>query len=138
MIDNVHAVKHTVGVDRPLIESYILYRIDPDNDSKEDSFFVSAFGFSLQELRAAKKTHPQWAKEVLELRRERYAEQLGDVDKALFQAARCGDTKAADLLYRRFDNWNPRVVEQTNNFYNFSDIVKELKGTSYSARRPAE
>jgi hypothetical protein len=124
-------------VDRPLIDSYILYRTDPDNDNKEDSFFVAAFGFSLQELRLAKKQHPEWAKQVLELRRERYSEQLGDVDKALFQAAKCGDTKAADLLYRRFDGWNPRVVEQTNNFYNFSDIVKELKGIP-SARRPAE
>jgi len=121
-------------MERSLIETYILYKTNPDNDGKEDSFFVSTFGFSLKELRQAKKHRPEWAKEVLELRRARYAEKLGDVDKALFQAAKCGDTKAADLLYRRFDGWNPRVVEQTNNFYNFSDIVKELKGT-HGARR---
>jgi len=122
-------------MDRSLIETYILYKTNPDNDGKEDSFFVSTFGFSLQDLRKAKKQCPEWAKEVLELRRARYAEKLGDVDKALFQAAKAGDTKAADLLYRRFDGWNPRIVEQNNNFYNFSDIVKELKGNKNSRLR---
>jgi len=122
-------------MERSLIETYILYKTNPDNDGKEDSFFVSTFGFSLQDLRKAKKQRPEWAKEVLELRRARYAEKLGDVDKALFQAAKAGDTKAADLLYRRFDGWNPRIVEQNNNFYNFSDIVKELKGNKNSRLR---
>ena len=112
-----------------------MYKTNPDNDGKTESFFVSSFGFSLKDLRKAKRERPGWAKEVLELRRARYAEQIGDVDKALFQAAKCGDTKAADLLYRRFDGWNPRIVEQNNNFYNFSDIVKELKGGANSRIR---
>jgi len=122
-------------MERSLIDTYILYRTNPDNDGKNDSVFVTSFGFSLQDLRKSKKQRPEWAREVLEARRERYAEMLGDVDKALFQAAKCGDTKAADLLYRRFDGWNPRIVEQNNNFYNFSDIVKELKGTPNARRR---
>ena len=118
-------------MDRTLIETYILYKTNPDNDDKNDSFFASSFGFSLKDLRAAKSARPKWANEVLEARRARYAEQIGDIDKALFQAARCGDTKAADLLYRRFDGWNPKIVEQTNNYYNFADIVKEMKGTKH-------
>jgi len=122
-------------MERSLIDTYILYKTNPDNDGKNDSFFVSSFGFSLPELRKAKRQHKDWAQKVLDARRARYAEQIGDVDKALFQAAKCGDTKAADLLYRRFDGWNPRIVEQNNNFYNFSDIVKELKGSPNARRR---
>ena len=116
-------------MERTLIETYILYRTNPDNDGKADSLFASSFGFSLNDLRKAKRMNKEWAQKVLEGRRERYAEHIADVDKAMFQAARAGDTKAADLLYRRFDGWNPRIVEQNNNFYNFSDIVKELKGS---------
>ena len=118
-------------MERSLIESYILYKTNPDNDDKNDSFFTSSFGFSLADLRKAKRERPKWANEVLEARRAQYSEQIGDIDKALFQAARCGDTKAADLLYRRFDGWNPRVVEQTNNYYNFADIVKDMKGPGH-------
>ena len=122
-------------MERSLIDTYILYKTNPDNDGKTDSFFVSTFGFSLPDLRKAKRQNKEWAQKVLEMRRARYAEQIGDVDKALFMAAKAGDTKAADLLYRRFDGWNPRIVEQNNNFYNFSDIVKELKGSANSRLR---
>jgi len=116
-------------MERTLIETYILYRSNPDNDEKADSLFASSFGFSLVDIRKAKRENKDWAKQTLEARRERYAEQIVGVDKAMFMAAKAGDTKAADLLYRRFDGWNPRVVEQNNTFYNFSDIVKELKGS---------
>lgn len=115
-------------VERSLIDTYILYRANPDNDDKADTFFASTFGFSVKDVRKAKREDKGWAKKALELRRERYAENIMSVDKAMFQAAKAGDTKAADLLYRRFDGWNPRVVEQTNNYYNFADIVKEIKG----------
>lgn len=125
-------------MERSLIETYILYKTNPDNDGKNDSFFASTFGFSLQDLRKAKRQNKEWAQQVLEMRRARYAEQIGDIDKALFQAAKCGDTKAADLLYRRFDGWNPKIVEQNNNFYNFSDIVKELKGSSNARIKKAK
>lgn len=118
-------------MERSLIETYMLYKTNPDNDTKNDSFFASTFGFSLKEVRQAKRRRPEWAKEVLELRRAKYAEDIGDIDKALLQAAKCGDTKAADLFYRRFDNWNPRVVEQTNNYYNFAEIVKEMKSPKH-------
>ena len=115
-------------MERSLIAAYILYKSNPDNDDRNDSFFASSFGFSIAALQKAKKENPEWVNQVLEARRAQYAEQIGDIDKALFQAARCGDTKAADLLYRRFDGWNPRIIEQTTNYYNFADIVKDMKG----------
>jgi len=122
-------------MERSLIETYILYKTNPDNDGKADSLFASSFGFSLVELRKEKRINKDWAQRVLDARRARYAEHISDVDKAMFMAAKAGDTKAADLLYRRFDGWNPRIVEQNNNFYNFSDIVKELKGSPNARRR---
>jgi len=118
-------------MERSIIETYILYKTNPDNDSKNDSFFASTFGFSLKDLRVAKRQRPQWSKDVLAARRTRYAEDIGDIDKAILQAAKCGDTKAADLFYRRFDGWNPRVVEQTNNYYNFAEIVKGIKSPQH-------
>jgi hypothetical protein len=48
------------------------------------------------------------------------------IDDALFKSAESGDVRAADLLYRRFDGWNPKIVEETNNFYNFADIAKKV------------
>ena len=122
-------------MDRTLIETYVLYRINPENDEKNDSFFASSFGFSLKELRKEKRLNKGWGKEVLTKRRERYAEHIVGIDKALFKAAKCGDTKAADLLYRRFDSWNPKIVEQTNNFYSFSELVKRIHTKEPAAKR---
>jgi hypothetical protein len=51
---------------------------------------------------------------------------MAKIDDALFKAAERGDTKAADLLYRRFDGWNPKIVEENNNFYNFAELVKKI------------
>jgi uncharacterized protein YhjY with autotransporter beta-barrel domain len=120
-----------------ILDIYVLFRSNPDNDSVADAYFCTQHNIPLSSLRKLKKKYPRWAKKALEARREAYAEQMTEVDKALFTAAKSGDTKAADLLYRRFDGWNPKVVEQTNNFYNFSDIVKELKNGIKSGRRPA-
>jgi len=125
-------------MERSLIDTYILYRINPDNDGKADSFFASSFGFSLKDVRRAKRENRDWAQKVLESRRACYAEHILGIDKAMFQSAKSGDTKAADLLYRRFDGWNPKIVEQNNNFYNFSDIVKELKGSRNNRLRTPE
>jgi len=119
-----------------IIDLYIAFKANPGNDKKDDAFFCSDTGVSLSELRREKKHHRNWAKSALNLRREHYAEKMVEIDKALFIAAKNGDTKAADLLYRRFDGWNPKVVEQTNNFYNFADLVKGIKdaGTQQGRR----
>ena len=110
-----------------IMDSYVLFRSNPDNDDKADSLFCTHFTISLETLKKLKKQFKKWAKRSLDARREMYAGQMIAVDEALFTAAKRGDTKAADLLYRRFDSWNPKIVEQTNNFYNFTDIVKEAR-----------
>lgn len=120
-----------------IIDQYIAFKANPGNDQKEDSFFCSATGISLSELEVEKKAYRDWAKSALNRRREHYAEKMVEIDQALFTAAKHGDTKAADLLYRRFDGWNPKIVEQNNNFYNFADLVKGIKdaGTQQTGRR---
>ena len=110
-----------------MIDKYIAFKANPGNDRKDDSFFCSESGVSLLELKREKKAHKDWGKSALNLRREFYAEKMVEIDQALFIAAKNGDTKAADLLYRRFDGWNPKIVEQNNNFYNFADLVKGIK-----------
>jgi len=109
------------------LQDYIEFRADPENDKKEDTFFAQAHNISLTDLKNTLEACSDWRTRVLTARRDGYAEKMSHVDDALFTAALDGDTKAADLLYRRFDGWNPRIVEQTNNYYNFADIVKDLK-----------
>lgn len=117
-----------------IIDLYIRFKANPDNDKKDDTFFCSDTGVSLDDLRALKRKHKSWSKAALNLRREHYAEKMAEIDKSLFQAAKSGDTKAADLLYRRFDGWNPKIVEMNNNFYNFADLVKSIKGKTIVRR----
>ena len=108
-----------------LIDDYIEFKANPDNDKKDDSLFCSTKSISLDTLQNTKREHPKWAKAALERRRSHYAERMVEIDRALFLAAKSGDTKAADLLYRRFDNWNPKIVEQTNNIYTtFTELVR--------------
>lgn len=108
-------------------DKYIQYRTDPDNDQKHDSFFCSSHGISLDELRELKLRDKKLARDILHARRDKYAKRMAKIDEALFRAAESGDTKAADLLYRRFDGWNPKIVEETNNYYNFADLVKGVQ-----------
>lgn len=119
-----------------MLEQYIVFKANPGNDNKDDSFFCSDAGVSLSDLQVAKKANKTWAKEALQMRRDHYAEKMVEIDKSLFTAAKNGDTKAAELMYRRFDGWNPKVIEQTNNFYNFADLVKGLEdaGTQPTGR----
>jgi hypothetical protein len=113
-------------MDKSIRDIYVQYRTNPDNDDKSDSYFCSAYGFALDELRRIIIADKKLRQDILKARREVYDERMAKVDEALFRAAERGDTKAADLLYRRFDGWNPKIVEETNNFYNFTDIVKKL------------
>lgn len=112
-----------------LIEEYVLFRSNPDNDDKKDTIFAQIHGIALAEIKKLKRKNKEWGKKALEIRRDAYAERMTKVDAALFTAALSGDTKAADLLYRRFDGWNPKIVEQTNNYYNFAELVKGIKAT---------
>ena len=107
-------------------DKYIQYRTNPDNDDKHDSYFCTSHGISLDELREMQHTDDKLARDILHSRRDNYATRMNKIDEALFKAAESGDTKAADLLYRRFDGWNPKIVEETDNYYNFADMVKGI------------
>ena len=50
-----------------------------------------------------------------------------EVDDAMFAKAASGSVSAAELLYKRWDGWNPKSVEiNDNRTYTFLDIVKKM------------
>lgn len=108
-------------------DTYIQYRTNPDNDEKSDAYFCTSHGISLDELQELIRNDRKLQIDILKSRRATYAKRMTKIDAALFKAAEGGDTKAADLLYRRFDGWNPKIVEETNNYYNFADMVKGIR-----------
>jgi hypothetical protein len=108
-------------------DKYIQYRTNPDNDDKSDAYFCTSNSISLDEINELRAQDKKLFQDILKARRETYARKMAKIDAALFQAAECGDTKAADLLYRRFDGWNPKIIEETNNYYNFADMVKGIQ-----------
>lgn len=118
-------------------DKYIHYRTNPDNDDKSDAYFCTSNCISLDELNELKSSDKKLNVDILKSRRATYAKHMKNIDAALFKAAEMGDTKAADLIYRRFDGWNPKIVEETNNYYNFTDLVKGLrKKKATIIRRP--
>ena len=116
-------------------DKYILYRTDPDNDDKHDSYFCSQYRISLDELKEMKRHDLKLSRDILHARRDLYSKRMAKIDEALFKAAEQGDCKAADLLYRRFDGWNPKIIEETNNYYNFADMVKGIQKAKIIKRR---
>ena len=108
-------------------DRYIQYRTNPKNDECSISHFATSYGYSVPEVKLALANDRTLEKDILEARRAKYAARMQKIDDALFKAAENGETKAADLLYRRFDNYHPSVVEQTNTFYNFTDIIKAVR-----------
>ncbi len=107
-------------------DKYIQYRTDPNNDDKSMSHFCTLHGLTLVVVRDILEGDKNLEKDILEARRAKYASRMQKIDDALIEAAEGGDTKAADLVYRRFDGWNPKIVEETNNFYNFAEIAKRV------------
>ncbi len=108
-----------------VINRYIAYRVDDKEGT--DALFCTSIGISLSMLKEIKRDFPNWAKETLEKRRKKYSERISKVDEALLRAAEAGDCRAADLVYRRFDGWDPKIVNQENHFYNFADLAKGLR-----------
>jgi len=108
-------------------DKYIQYRMSPDNDERSDAYFCTTHSVPLDDLRTMQRGDIKLEKDILHARRDTYSKRMAKIDQALFRAAEQGDCKAADLLYRRFDGWNPKIVEETNNYYNFADMVKGVK-----------
>lgn len=51
-------------------------------------------------------------KEALDMRRARYAPHISDVDMALINSAKSGDTQAAKLVYQRFEGWSEKQIKE--------------------------
>lgn len=65
--------------------------------------------------------------EALNRRRARYGLKLGQVDKALFEKAiNDQDVKAIELIYKRFENWNPNQKIEINTSDNFNETLSAL------------
>lgn len=94
-----------------LLCEFIRFRQNPANDDTTDGMWCGSRGLSMADLLRFKAEYPDWAQEVLDFRRKQYAEQLKDVDAALIEKAKSGNTAAAELLYRRFENWTPKQAE---------------------------
>jgi hypothetical protein len=112
------------------LAAFIRFRKDPANDDTTDGMWCGANNIRPEDLSLLKAQNPDWAQVVLEHRRKQYAEQLAAVDTALLEKAKAGDTKAAALLYARFENWTPRTVEAENKrtggrTKSFADLVAE-------------
>ena len=108
-----------------LLEKYILFRSNQANDSQSDCYFCQIEDISLEELNEAKATSEKLWRRIVDKRREQYSERMLEIDNALFLAAQSGDCKAADLLYRRFDGWSPKLVEQNNTIFNFAELARK-------------
>jgi hypothetical protein len=113
------------------MNEYMEFRKNPDNDATTDGMWCAQRSVPLATLQAWKKARPGWAVEVLTARRSRYAEHLSAVDAALFEKARGGDTKAAELLYRRFESWTPKIAEENlkrnPTQKTFAELIQEVK-----------
>lgn len=94
-----------------LKDEYIKFRSNIDNDEVSDGMYCAQNKVDIALLLLVKKQCPDMAASILEKRRLRYASELMAVDRALLDRAKGGDYKAAELLYRRFENWTPKQAE---------------------------
>jgi hypothetical protein len=108
--------------------TYIAFRSNPANDHITDGMWCSQNFVPVEELRTIKAS-PDVAVEVLEKRRTLYAGELAEIDRALIERAKSGDYKAAELIYRRFENWTPKQAEaelkKSPGQKTFADLIAE-------------
>lgn len=65
--------------------------------------------------------------EALNKRRARYSIKISQVDKALFEKAIDEkDVKAIELVYKKFENWNPNQKIEISTNESMSDTLAEL------------
>lgn len=94
-----------------LMQRYKGYRTNVSYDDYTDSQLAAQLSVTVEQLKEARRMCPEVMRQVLEERRGQYVDELLEIDKALFARAKDGDTKAADLIYRRFENWTPKQAE---------------------------
>lgn len=93
-------------------ESYLAFRRNPSNDETTDGMWCGQNRLQIDWLIATKAKYPKWAQDLLDYRRSRMAEEILEVDKGLLAKAKSGDARSIELLYRRFENWSPKIAEE--------------------------
>mgnify|MGYP001769360452 CR=1 FL=1 len=106
---------------------YVTFRSNPDNDELTDGMWCGQQGQPPTLVKELRMAYPKLDFEILEARRSEYAKLLAKVDKALFDKAIEGDAKAADTIYRRFENWSPKNAETPGKagIKTFADLIQE-------------
>ena len=106
---------------------YIQFRTDPDNDEITDGMWCGQQNSPVTMIGMIRKEFPTLDFEILTARRAAYAQLLAKVDTAVFDKAIKGDAKAADLIYRRFEGWSPKMTEdgKPSDAKTFSDLIQE-------------
>jgi hypothetical protein len=110
---------------------YLAFRKNPANDDTTDGMWCGQKNIPIDYLNDTKIHYPKWAQELLDYRRSRMAEEMLEVDKGLLAKAKTGNTQAAELLYRRFESWTPKIAEEamkrnpTNK--TFAEMIAEVE-----------
>lgn len=94
-----------------LKSAYVAFRARLENADVTDGMWCASRGVPVDTVRRLEQEHPTLRQEVLVAQRGLYASEFAEVDRALLAKAKAGDTRAAELLYARFENWTSRAAE---------------------------
>lgn len=105
------------------------YLANPENTVCSRTKLAEVLGITTTSLYQFFKTEELSAIELeaLNMRRGRYSLKLAQVDKSLFEKAiEEKDVKAIELIYKRFENWNPNQKIEISTNESISDTLAEL------------
>ena len=105
------------------------YLANPENIVCSRTKLAEVLGITTTSLYQFFKTEELSAIELeaLNMRRGRYSLKLAQVDKALFEKAiEEKSEKAIELIYKRFENWNPNQKIEISTNESMSDTLAEL------------
>jgi hypothetical protein len=109
-----------------IVEEYISFRMQPTNDDTSDSIFCTKHNIALKTLKKIlQETKTDYKSKIVDERRATYKHRMLEVDDALFKRAKAGDVRAAELLYKRWDGWSDKLIDQSTHYhYDFVGLVK--------------
>lgn len=104
------------------------YLANPENTVCSRTKLAEVIGITTTSLYQFFKTDELSAVELeaLNLRRGRYALKLAQVDDALLKRAIEGEVKAIELVYKKFENWNPNQKIEISTNESMGDTLAEL------------
>ena len=104
------------------------YLANPENTVCSRTKLAEVLGITTTSLYQFFKTDELSAVELeaLNMRRGRYALKLAQVDDALIKRAIEGEVKAIELVYKKFENWNPNHKIEVSTSDNMTNALAEL------------